>query len=173
MTRRVFVLSCLTMACSAPPIDPPLKRPPDFQSQAAAAGPALFVRGTLEGELLDVEVFGKELGSIIGYAFRVSLDGLEPQEGTVLSADEALGPASSGQVLYLKKTAQQSLLFAGARLGTKAEERIIDTETRLAHFSLRASAAAGQLTLVDTSVRRLNGEGVKLNVSGGKIGSAP
>ncbi|MBX7116068.1 MAG: hypothetical protein K1X64_17190 [Myxococcaceae bacterium] len=161
------------MACSAPPVDVPIKGPPVFRAPPPAGGPALFVRGALEGDRLQVEVFGKELGSIIGYAFRIALDGLKTQPDEPAIIDEALGPHTSGEVLYLGKTTSSSLLFGGARLGSKAQERAIDGETRLAHFTLRVPAATGQLTLVDTSVRRLSGDGVVISVSGGSIGAAP
>lgn len=183
--RWLVALLALFAACAGkPPVpgsdagtetEPDAGQPmfPMFQAEAAPAGPALFVKGQLQDGKLQLEVFGKGLGPIIGYAFRLSLEGLEAKPDTVIPVDEALGTENGSEVVYLRKRSDTSLLFAGARLGAAAGEKTVDAETRLAHIELLAPSESGRVTLIDTSIRRLNGEGVSATVSGGKIVGAP
>lgn len=168
---RLMVFTVLVLGCGKPQepvvIEPPL--PPverKFVPDAVADGAALFTRAELKGSELEVTVVGKKLGAVLGYAFRLQVDGATASGDGV--AVEALGPNAFGEALYFSRGTS----IGAARQGAAAGARTIDDETVLARMRIAVGDAAVQLKLTDTSVRRANGDGVVVALGGGQLGGA-
>jgi hypothetical protein len=155
----------LLAGCGDP--TPMMVEPPRFTSDAVSDGAALFTRGELLGRELQLTVLAKELGPVLGYAFTVELEGLAFDGEPV--AEAALGPNAFGEAVYLAKTGPASLAVGAARQGAAAGERTLDGETALARMKLALGEGPSRVRLVRPSVRRANGDGVVVALSGGGV----
>jgi hypothetical protein len=170
VSRVISMVSLVVLVgCGRAPEQEELK--PVFTADAVGEGAALLTRATVTGTDVDVSIVGRSLGPILGYAFTLRFDGLTPQGDA--AAEEALGPSTAGEAVYLAKLRDGALVIGGARQGSAAGERAVDQETVLTKLRFTLTGAAASLKLGATSVRRANGDGVVHAAGGGKIGGAP
>ena len=162
MSRASWVVLWV-VGCGAPP--PVVQLVQVYTPDAVASGPALFTRAKLSGSDVDVEVVGRKLGPILGYAFRLEIDGLTPSGDPV--AEHVLGT----DAVYLAKGGRW--VFAGARKGAAAGGQTVDDETVLGRAKLHLDITTASLKLRDTSVRRANGDSVAAAIGGGKFELVP
>lgn len=164
MKRTMVVLGLMATACGAPEKpEKPVVVAPVFEAAAPSEGAALFVRGALHGDQVELEVWGKQLGAVLGYAFRVRAENATVESG---KAAEALG---TDHTIYLAKVSGPSLAIGAAREGAVAGERDLSAETLLATVTLKRGEGVSAYSLADTAVRRANGDGVVVHVTGGGV----
>jgi hypothetical protein len=162
----------LLVGCGPKPEEMAKPEPrPAFFADAIADGPALLARATVNGGDVEVQVIGRSLGEVLGYAFTVRFDGLQANGDAIVA--EAIGPNAYGEAVYLSRLSGGALAIGGARQGAAAGGRQLDAETELARLKLRLTGETAALRLGGTSVRRVNGDAVVVAAAGGKIRVAP